>query len=292
MPSPRRLIVSAVLGLVVALGVTAACSPLATFNALTPKDGGSRQAADGVAYGPDDRQKLDIYVPVEGAGAHPVVVFAYGGSWNNGSRSRYAFVGRALAAEGFVTAVIDYRLVPDVVYPAFVEDGALAVRWVADHIGEYGGDPARIVLAGHSAGAYNMAMLGVEPAFLKAAGVDRARIRGVVGLSGPYDFYPFDMDASRDAFGAAPVPEKTQPVNLVRRGLPPFFIATGDDDELVRPRNSRALTAALEGVDVPVTAKIYPGLDHADTILAFSVPFRDDAPVFADVVSFARRVTR
>ncbi|MGB3796335.1 MAG: alpha/beta hydrolase, partial [Alteraurantiacibacter sp.] len=124
----------------IALGISYAISPLRTFDALVPKDGNARKVADGAAYGTDERQALDIYAPTAPDDApRPVVVFFYGGSWNSGTRHGYNFAGRALASRGFVVAVPDYRLVPEVRFPTFVQDGAAAVRWVRRNIGQYGG---------------------------------------------------------------------------------------------------------------------------------------------------------
>jgi acetyl esterase/lipase len=227
-----------------ALGLLlAACSPLSAFDALVPKDGGARQVAKGLAYGEGPRQRLDIYVPTGAqAGPRPVIVFFYGGSWNSGSRSGYAFVGRALAARGFVTVIPDYRLVPEVVYPGFVLDGASAVRWVRAHAKDYGGDGDRIVLAGHSAGAYIAAMLAVDDRWL---GADRGAVRGLVGLAGPYDFAPFTVGASIQAFGDWRNPAETQPVTWAGAGDPPALLLAGAEDTIVRPRNSEKFAAAL-----------------------------------------------
>ncbi|RYE61073.1 MAG: alpha/beta hydrolase [Hyphomicrobiales bacterium] len=182
----------------------AGCSPLSVFDTLVPKDGGVAKVGSAISYGGAHRQVLDVYAPRLGAiGRRPVVVFFYGGSWNSGTRTGYAFVGKALAAQGIVVVIPDYRLVPAVRYPGFVEDGAAAVRWTKAHAREFGGDPTRIVLMGHSAGAYIAAMLAVDDRWLKA---DRSAIRGFVGLAGPYDFAPFDVDASRAAFGEWPRP--------------------------------------------------------------------------------------
>ena len=109
--------------------LAAACSPLRTFDAIVPKDGGVRVVAKNAAFGADPRQRLDLYAPRRVAAEPlPVIVFLYGGSWNSGAKAGYAFVGRALAARGFVVAIPDYRLVPAVRYPAFLEDNAAAAR--------------------------------------------------------------------------------------------------------------------------------------------------------------------
>ncbi|MET3435599.1 alpha/beta hydrolase [Sphingomonas sp. 1185] len=284
-PRSRRAALSLALGLMIG-----ACSPLKTFDALVPKDGEARRVAAGLAYGRDARQVLDIYAPRSGkAGPKPVIVFFYGGSWNSGTRSGYAFVGRALAAQGFVVVIPDYRLVPNVRYPAFVEDGAAAVRWGEAHIGSFGGDPRRIVLMGHSAGAYIAAMLAVDDRWL---GPDRSAVRGLVGLAGPYDFAPFDVDVSRAAFGAWPRPEETQPVHWAGAGDPPALLLVGGEDRTVLPRNSEALASRLRAGDVPVTLRTYPKLGHVGMILSVARPFRGRAPVIADVAAFAHAVTR
>jgi acetyl esterase/lipase len=265
-------------------------SPIGTFNALAPRDGGAKQVGQGVAYGEGARRRLDVYAP-EAPGPHPVIVFIYGGSWNTGRRQEYAFAGAAFASRGFVTVVPDYRVVPEVRFPGFVDDCAAAMRWVADHVAEYGGDPSRIVLVGHSAGAYNAMMLALDAHYLRDAGVDAARVRGAVGLAGPYDFLPFDVPVTREAFGQAPDPQLTQPVHFARADAPPLLLLWGDADTTVGPRNLRSLDAAMRALGGRVETKTYPGVNHADIMLAVSRPFRGRAPTLDDVTEFARRVT-
>ncbi len=270
-----------------ALGI-ASCSPLALFDAVGPRDSGGRQALRDEPFGEGKRRRLDVYVPAAGADQAPVLVFFYGGSWQSGTKDDYAFVGQALAAQGFVTVVPDYRLYPEARFPAFLEDGAQAVAWVRSNIAAYGGDPRRIVLAGHSAGAYNAVMLGLDTRYLRAAGVDPRVIRAVAGLSGPYDFLPFDQETSIRVFGAAPDKAATQPVNVVSAHAPPAFLATGEADAVVRPKNTRSLAARLRAAHVPVQERLYPGLDHSDTLLALSVAFRSKAPVLAEMAGFLK----
>jgi len=243
----------------------AACSPLTALNTLSPRDPAARPGRD-IAYGPLPRQKLDVYTPRRGAQAAPVLVFFYGGSWNSGRRQDYAFAGRALAARGFVTVVPDYRLYPEVRYPEFLRDGAAAIRWARDHAAEYGGDPKRIVLAGHSAGAYNAVMLSLDGEFLSEAGVDPANIKAVAGLSGPYYFLPLDDPSTIAAFGEYP--------------------DHGGADTLVKPSNSEGLGRKLGRAGVAQEVKIYPGLSHADVVLALSRLFRGKAPVLDDMTNF------
>ncbi len=262
-------------------GFANAFSPVGIFNALVPKDGGVVVERN-VAFGTHPRQKLDIYRPAGDGTGLPVVYFSYGGGWESGDKDEYGFVGRALAARGYVTVIADYRLVPEVVYPDFVADNALAVQWVADTIGSYGGDAGRMVLMGHSAGAYNVMMLALDPQF----GVDMSNIRALVGLSGPYDFYPFDVSQSQNAFGDFPRPELTQPVNLAFGQMPPVFLGHGDKDETVYLRNSVALAEKMTERGTDVSLKIYEGGNHADTLVSLAMPLRWRYGVLEDVLTF------
>ena len=263
-----------------------AFSILSIINFLTPKDWGSHRVAHNIAYGAAARQHLDIYAPRR-AGSYPVVQFIYGGSWADGSRRQYEFVGRALAAQGFVTVIADYRLVPEVEYPGFLEDCAEAFAWVVANIGTYGGDPDKIALMGHSAGAYNAVMLALDPSYLAARGLLGA-LKGIVGLSGPYDFFPFDGPISLRTFGAVREPPSTQPINHVSATSPPMFLATGDKDTLVYPRNTVALAQKLREAGVPVEEKHYAHLGHPGTLMTLGVPLRRRAPVLADAVAFLK----
>jgi acetyl esterase/lipase len=268
-----------------------ACSPLGAFNGVVAKDKGGVLVARNQAFGADPRQRLDIYAPRGTApGAKlPVIVWFYGGSWNSGTKEEYAFAGRALAAQGFVVAIPDYRLVPQVRYPAFLEDGAAAVRLVRASAARFGGDADRIVLAGHSAGAYNAAMLSLDPVWL---GQDRRAVRGFVGLAGPYDFLPLDVASTQAAFGAVSNLQATQPINAASAGDPPALLAAGTKDTLVRPVQSSRLAARLAGAGVSVETKLYPGIGHIGIMTALSRPLRGKAPVLADVANFSRRVTQ
>ena len=272
----------------VALGITA-CSPLAFFDAIGPRDQGGRLSLKDAAFGSHPRQRLDVFTPVAGSAGAPVLVFFYGGSWKNGSKEAYAFVGQALAAQGFVTVLPDYRLYPEVRFPDFLDDGAQALAWVEQNIAAYGGDPSRVVLAGHSAGAYNAVMLGLNPTYLRRAGVDPRVIRAVAGLSGPYDFLPLDQDTTIKVFGQAPDLPLTQPMTFAGPLSPPTFLATGEADTVVKPRHTVSLAAKLRAAHVPVQERVYPGLDHKDTLLALSVTFRSKAPELAEMASFLMR---
>lgn len=275
---------------VLALGAAYWRSPLHTFNTLVPKDAESRKVAQGLAYGDNPRQRLDIYAPTEPPGERlPVIVFYYGGSWNSGTRTGYDFVGRALAARGFVVVVPDYRLVPEVRYPGFVEDGAAALRWVRANIAEHGGDAGNIVLSGHSAGAYIAAMLAYDERWLEE---DRDMLRGFAGLAGPFDFLPLDSDSTRAAFGQWPDLPETQPVNWAGAGDPPALLLHGARDTTVKPRNSTALASTLEAAGVDARVIEYEQADHIDILIHLARPLRSRSPVLDDLVTFARSRTR
>ena len=262
----------------------AGCSPFALLNVAAPAKSISRQAD--IAYGPLSRHKLDVYLP--GAAFKrpvPVVVFFYGGGWESGERKDYRFVGAALASRGVMTVVADYRIYPEVVFPAFVEDGALAVKWAQDHVAESGGDPSRLFVMGHSAGAQIAAMLALNKQYLRSAGADPRAVAGLIGLSGPYDFLPLKSDTLKEIFGD-PAPRTTQPIDFVTADAPPTLLIYGTDDKTVDPGNSRRLAAALTAVGRPVELRVYPGVGHGRVVTGFSPPLARGVPVTDDVLRF------
>lgn len=276
--------------IVVLAGLLTACSPTRLFNGLAAVGVGGIDRVRDQAYGAHPRQKLDVYVPRRGDGRpRPVLVFLYGGSWDSGEKETYPFAGLAWAGQGFVTVVPDYRLVPEVRYPTFLEDNAAAVRWARDNAARYGGDPDRIVLVGHSAGAYNAAMLALDQRWLERAGVPRQAVRAWAGLAGPYDFLPLDDRATIAAFGGTPDLPATQPVNFVDRRDPPSFLVTGTKDETVAPRHTRDLAGRLQSAGVPVQTRFYPGVGHVGIVLALSGPLRSRAPVLNEAGAFLRQ---
>jgi acetyl esterase/lipase len=266
-------------------GLLGACSPLGAYSALTPRTPGIRRAASAAAYGNGPRQALDVYLPRRPAADAPVLVFFYGGGWEDGSRQEYAFAGRAFAARGFVTLVPDYRLRQEAPYPAFLQDCATAVAWAQRHAAEYGGDGRKVVLCGHSAGAYNAAMLALDGRWLAEAGAPYP-IAGWAGLAGPYDFLPLSPGAAQRTFGGAADIAATQPIRHARAGAPPAFLATGGRDDVVKPGNTERLAARLTELDVPVRTRVYPGLGHAEPVLALAWPVSLRAPVLRDTADF------
>lgn len=262
-----------------------ACSPVGVINGLTPT--GSFEKTSDIAYGADPRQTLDIYRPRQPAPGAPVVVFFYGGRWNSGSRSDYLFVGEALASRGITTVIADYRLYPQVRYPEFLVDGAQAVSWTYRHIGEYGGNPQRLYLMGHSAGAYNVAMLALDAQWLKAVGLSPANVRGWIGLAGPYDFLPIKDEAVRPVFFYPDSPPESQPIRHVSHASPPTLLMAAATDTLVNPtRNTGGLASALRGAQVPVQELYFSRTSHVTLVAALSRPLRWLAPVLDNVSEF------
>lgn len=250
---------------------------------LSPR--GVRRVARNLPFGEHPRQGLDVYAPRGGGAGRPVLVFFYGGNWDSGDKRDYGFVGRAFASLGYVTVLPDYTHTHERPYPAFMTDAGAALAWVREHVAEHGGDPARLAVAGHSAGAYIAATLALDPRW----GASDA-IRAAVGLAGPYDFLPFDSPVTRRTFGHAEDLPATQPVNQVSAGAPPVLLITGDADTTVRPRHSEALAARLRAAGGAAELIRYPGVTHTGPLKALARPFRRHAPVLPDIAGFLGRL--
>jgi acetyl esterase/lipase len=284
---PRALIVLAVaVPVVLAL---AACSPLTAINALSPGSASERTAD--LSYGEGPRRMLDVYRPKNAGNAKaPVVVFFYGGNWVSGDRADYAFVGRALASRGIVAVVADYRLYPEVSYPNFLDDAAQAVAWAAKQAGRYGGDPKRLYVMGHSSGAYNAAMVALDPRWLKKQGMSPADLRGWIGLAGPYDFLPVQNATTKPVFHFPDTPPESQPVRHVSAVSPPALLIAARSDKLVDPqRNTGGLAAKLRASHIEVREIYYDKVSHTTLIGSIAAPLRWLAPTLDDVAAFVLR---
>ncbi len=262
----------------------AGCSAADVLNATVSSD--DVVETTDIPYAPGERHTLDVYQPRRTGGGLPLIVFLYGGGWRGGEKDVYKFVGRPLAQRGFVVVVPDYRVSPTVQFPAFLQDNAAAVAWAFAHARELGADPARIVVVGHSAGAFNALMLALDPRWLQAAGLDRSRLAGVVGLAGPYRFLPSRDPDVVPVFGAANTPAN-EPYAFVDGHNPPALLLAGADDTTVMPRNTTELAARIREAGGSVEAKIYPGVGHVGLVTAFAPLFEDRAPVLDEVARFA-----
>lgn len=282
-----------VLSLLMLLAVPlSGCTALTVYNDVVPQDRAKQVRISDVAYGSARRQKLDIYLPNKDVKNADVVVFFYGGSWKLGRKEELSFVANSLAQRGFVVVVPDYRLVPEVRYPDFIKDTAKAIAWTYRNVRGYGGNPRRMFVSGHSAGAYNAVMTALAPEFLGGEGLSPSVMRGVIGISGPYDFLPFQYIALHRAFdSAAPNLEVTQPVYRARKagGVPPMLLIAGAGETMVPAKNTEELASILRQRGKRVDVKIYPGARHLTTLLAFSKPRRNEASVLDDIVAWMKR---
>jgi acetyl esterase/lipase len=251
-----------------------ACSPTSVLNAMAPRD--RVTLTRDVAYADGSRHTLDIYGPRASAMPVPVVVFFYGGGWEAGSKGMYRFVGATLAAHGVMTVIPDYRLYPQVRFPAFMQVSAAAVAWTRANIMLFGGDSNRLFLMGHSAGGQIAALLALDGSYLQADGMSPSEVCGVIGLAGPYDFLPLHSDTLKAIFG----PEAERPQ------APPMLLLAGQDDDRVDPGNTMRLAARLRNFGRPVNDNLYPGVGHKTLIASFSGPLTFLAPARGAMMHF------
>ena len=297
-PRRRMTIPLAILGIlalaVVALWIAIRVNGPAVLDTVDRIAGWSRdvERVETHRYGNAPTQTVSVHRPAGGRDdtALPILVFVHGGSWATGDPAHYNFIARALAPDGFIVALAGYRLGESGRYPAMLEDTAAAIGWVRANAARLGGDPDRILLAGHSAGAYNVVQAALEPRWLDAEGVPPKAIRGVIGLAGPYDFYPLDKPSTKAAFGNAPDGEATQPVNHVRSDAPPMLLMTGLDDTTVKPRNTRALAARLEEADAEVEAHYFKDMDHTRILLEMADPWSRSGRTLGPMRAFLTRI--
>ena len=259
-------------------GLLGGCSPATLLNATVSRRGFARETD--IAYGSDARQKLDLYRPDVPRSGGKTVVFFYGGSWESGARGDYLFVAQALAAGGYAVVIPDYRVYPAVRFPAFVEDGARAVRWTTDRVGA-----DKVFVMGHSAGGHIALMLAANTPYLGSAGVDRMKLKGAIGLAGPYDFVPLKSARLVEIFGGANNPE-IEAITFAKAPLPPALLIHGTADTIVYPRNSTNLAAAWRAAGAPVDLKLYPDVGHVDVVAAFSGLLGGRAPTRTDVLAW------
>jgi acetyl esterase/lipase len=274
-------------GLGLMLTTLAGCAPVDILNAMIPTR--DVTITRDIAYGDKPRQKLDIYVPKNLAPNAPVIVFFYGGAWQDGDKSDFLFAAQALSTTGAVVVVPNYRTYPEVTFPGFVEDGASAAAWTLRNIASYGGDPKTVFLGGHSSGAYIAVMLVLDKEYLAKAGMGDAKFAGGIGISGPYDFLPIHRVDIKPIFEVVPDMDVTQPIHYARADAPPLLLLHGEDDTTVGPYNTHHLADRIHALGGRVEDRYYPGVDHVDAIIALTSMFSGRAPVLADIKTFIAR---
>lgn len=273
---------------VASLLLLAGCTGPQLLNSLTT-DKGYTIAAD-VPYDGSSGLRLDVYTPDNVQNA-PVVVFFFGGRWTEGDKSLYKFAGQALASKGIVAVIPNYRLYPQVRFPAFVEDGARAVKWARQNAATYGGDPAKLFVMGHSSGAHIAAMLALNERYLKAVGGSRSWLKGMIGLAGPYNFLPITDPELRDIFGPPEKFEQSQPVFFVDGRNPPLLLLHGEDDQIVWVSNTRSLSKAIENAGGPVETVIYPKMSHTLIVGSLGSVLAGRIDVLSHIDEFVKRMS-
>ena len=274
---PRKLMRSPLAILPVAAAFLTGCSPLYVLDTLVPA--GEYNVTPGISYGDLPRQKLDVYRPAKPDATAPVIVFFYGGSWKSGERGQYRFVGEALTRRGYTVAVPDYRLYPDVTFPAFMTDAARAMRWVKKNIATKDGKSRPLFIGGHSAGAHIAALLATDRRYLNEEGLSPESICGVIGLAGPYVFDPKKYRSTRAVFAGLESTDIARPVKRISGKIPPFLLLHGDNDTTVLPYNTTEFAAGLRKAGNAAQTRILPGIGHSKILLSISEPFDDIAPV-------------
>ncbi|MGB4116774.1 MAG: alpha/beta hydrolase [Polaromonas sp.] len=285
---PRRSILAMLPALLTA------CSALDVLNATVPSD--TYRSFSNLPYGDQPRQKLDVYMPSQpladkalAAGGAPMVVFFYGGSWSSGDRADYRFVGEALASKGIAVLVADYRLSPEVRYPVFLQDSALAMRWAFDNAQKYGADPEKVFVMGHSAGAYNAAMMALDKRWLGGVGLSPARLAGWIGLAGPYDFLPIGDRKTQVAFEWPNTPPDSQALFHASSSSPPALLLAPEKDSLVNTQRSTVgMAQRLKSSGVRVQSELYDSVSHITIVATMASVLKSRAPVLERVTAFVQ----
>lgn len=278
--------------LISALLLLSGCTGLGAINSLTSDEG--YHVTSNLQYDRVTGEALDVYNTPQAQNA-PVVVFFYGGRWTTGTKEEYKFVGQALTSQGFVVVIADYRKYPQVRFPAFVQDGAKAVKWTRENIQKFGGDPSKIFVMGHSSGAHIAAMLALNESYLKAVGGSRSWLKGMIGLAGPYDFMPLTAPDMRDMFGPPDRYEQSQPIMFVDGQNPPMLLLAAEDDEVVLIKNTRNLSRAVAKAGGPVETLTYPKVScpafnsHSCILATIAAPLRKQSDVLAGITEFIKR---
>ena len=269
-----------------------ACTPIKVLNSLVPDNGYSLVSA--IAYGTNARQKLDIYLPkaadqstkLDSAKLKKVIIFYYGGNWDSGERANYKFVAEALVSHGYIVVIPDFRLYPEVLFPALMVDPVTVAKWVKTHINQYGGDVNKVFLAGHSSGAHMAVMMSINPEYLAEASLKPNDFAGVIGLAGPYDFLPLKSDRLKTIFGNEAQQLKSQPINFVDGKNPPLLLAVGKKDGTVWPRNTVNLAKKIKENNGLVEVHEFASYGHVDMVSKLAKPLRGNGELLKSIITF------
>lgn len=244
-----------------------------------------------IVFDPKQDLRLDVYVP-DGAVNAPTVIFFYGRRWERGSKRDVKFVGQALSAKGFVVVIPNCRHFPPAKFRQILSDRARAVVWTHQFAKTYGGSAGKLVIMGFDSGAYDAAMLALDPHWVRKDGGKINWIKGVIGISGPYNLLPISASDLRAVFAPEDQYPLTQPINWATGGNPPLLLIASRADRVVSVQNADELFDRVKAANGPVEKIIYPDLSHDMTLDMLSAPLRGRADILANVAKFVRRVTR
>lgn len=272
----------------VALAVTA-CSPTSALNTVVPS--GSYEQHQDIAYADDPRQQMDIYLPTQTPHKSTVVVFVYGGSWEEGDKQDFEFIGQAFARLGYVTVIPNYRLYPQVEFPDFVDDIALALTTLPSKLDAYDICPSgrEIILAGHSAGAHTAALIATDHQYLQRQQINGAdsndvELSALIGLAGPYDL-PLEHERVRDKFTNVEGDE-ANPIALATSQAPPTLLIHGESDTVAKPEHAVKFAERLSELGVYAELHTYSRRRHVDLVASLASPLRFWTPAYDDIQAF------
>lgn len=192
----------------------------------------------------DNPRKLDVYLPVKAKQPFPVLVWFHGGGLTSGTKNSAndQHIASFWRSKGVVVINADYRLSPQVKFPAYVEDAAQAVTWAVRNAEKLGADPKRIYVGGHSAGAYLATMLAMDERYLKAQGTGVAAIAGFVSLSGQMTTH-FNVRKERGLSDVSLVVDDAAPSHYIRKDIPRLLLLIGDHDWPARLEENQLMYA-------------------------------------------------
>ncbi len=244
-----------------------------------------------ISYGPLNRQSLDHYQPKTGSTQKPILIFYYGGGWESGEKSIYHFIGAELASKGFDVIIPDYRLFPEVKFPKFINDAALAYNWVWQHLAQKNERP--IVLIGHSAGAHIAALMAYDQTYLNkfsSAANPKFKPAGFIGFAGPYAFNPVTWHTTKDIFSTTKNEDLARPVAFINSKSPTSLLFHGEEDTVVKKWNMETLTKALKANKVEVEANLLPGISHIDIMLNIGLPLKQQKNILEKMMKFIKKI--
>jgi acetyl esterase/lipase len=266
----------------------AACCWLPLSSAAEPTVERELHYRAGPALSDYERERcvLDLYLPA-GRSGFPTMVWFHGGGIIEGDKDGHGTVAMAerFARDGVAVAVPNYRLSPKVQFPAYIEDAAAAVAWVAAHIQERGGDPKGLFVAGHSAGGYIAALAVMDPSYLPAAGVPAGAVAGLIPVSGQMVTH-YQVRAERGMVDAKtrPLLDAAAPCYHVRKDAPPVLAICADHDMAARVEENRYFVALLKVVGHPHAEYLeFAGRNHGTIQSRMSEPAD---PVAAAALAF------